>query len=100
MLWMVSDCCWMVNICSLMKSMTKDGDPTGIPSRRNPSVNSTGVDSEGFSLLDLVEKVAIASVMSVARPGLVFEIVEMGDVPFHDDHQMMMEVTRKKECLA
>ena len=28
-----------------------------------------------------MEKVAIASVMSVARPGLVFEIVGMGDVP-------------------
>jgi len=78
---MVSDCCWMVNNCSLMKSMTKDGDPTGIPRRRNPSVNSTGVGSEGFSLLDLVEKVAIALVMSVARPGLVFVILGIGDVP-------------------
>jgi hypothetical protein len=64
-----------------MKSVTKDGDPTGIPRRRNPSVNSTGVGSEGFSLLDLVEKVAIALMMLVARPGLVFVIVGIGDVP-------------------
>ena len=36
---------------------------------------------KGLSLkLDLVEKVAIASVMLVARSGLVLEIVGMGDV--------------------
>ena len=71
----------MVTNCSLMKSMTKDLDPTGMPSSRKPSVNSTGVGSEGFSLLDLVEKVAIALVMSVARLGFVFVIVGIGDVP-------------------
>ena len=37
---------------------------------------------KGLSLkLYFVEKVAIASVMLVARPGLVLEIVGMGDVP-------------------
>jgi hypothetical protein len=46
---MVSDCCWMVSSCSLMKSMTKDGDPTGMTSSRNPSVNLTGVGWAGFS---------------------------------------------------
>ena len=64
----------MVTNCSLVKSMTKDCDPTGMPSSRKPSVNSTGIGRDGFTLLCLVEKVAIASVMSDARPG-------MGDVP-------------------
>ena len=43
----------MVNSCSLMKSMTKDGDPTGIQS----IYQFAGVGWAGFSLLDLVEKV-------------------------------------------
>ena len=42
-LWMVSDCFWMVISCSLMDSITKDGDLTGIPSRQNPSVSLTEV---------------------------------------------------------
>ena len=71
----------MVTNCSLVKSMTKDCDPTGMPSSRKPSVNSTGIGRDGFTLLCLVEKVAIASVMSDARPGLMVEIVGMGDVP-------------------
>ena len=71
----------MVTNCSLMKSMTKDLDPTGMPSNRKPSVNSTGVGSEGFNLLDLVEKVAIALVMSDARQGLVVDI--KGWVMYH-----------------
>jgi len=61
--------------------MTKDGDPTGMPSSWNPSVNSTGVGWDGFNLLGLVEKVAMASVMLDARPVLVLDIVGMGDVP-------------------
>ena len=45
----------MVNSCSLMKSMTKDGDPTGIPAKS--ICQFAGVGWAGFSLLDLVEKV-------------------------------------------
>ena len=95
-LWMVFDCCWMVKSFSLMKSLTKDGEPTGIPSRRNPSVNSTGVGWDGFSLLVLVEKVAIALVMSVARPGLVIEIVGMGDVPLVDVNILVLSWLMKQ----
>ncbi len=65
----------MVTNCSLVKSMTKDCDPTGMPSSRKPSVNSTGIGRDGFTLLGLVEKVSIASVMSDARPGLMVEII-------------------------
>jgi len=71
----------MVTNCSLMKSITKDCDPTGMPRSRNPSVNSTGVGCDGSNLFGLVENVAMASVMSDARPGLVLDIVEIGDVP-------------------
>ena len=58
----------MVNSCSLMKSMTKDGDPTGIPSRRNPSVNSLELVGQGLVYWVWWRRL-IASVMSFARPG-------------------------------
>jgi L-cysteine desulfidase len=61
----------MVTNCLLMKSITNDCDPTGMPRSRNPSVNSIGVGCDGFNLFGLVENVAMASVMSDARPGLV-----------------------------
>jgi hypothetical protein len=51
----------MVNSCSLMKSMTKDGDPTGIPS----ICQFAGV---GWVYWIWWRKL-IASVMLVARPG-------------------------------
>jgi len=35
-----------------MKSMTKDGEPTGIPSRQKPLVNLTGVGWD-YSLGDV-----------------------------------------------
>ena len=44
-------------------------------------LNSTGVGCDGFNLFGLVENVAMASVMSDARPGLVLDIVEIGEVP-------------------
>ena len=40
----------MVINCSLMKSITNDCDPTGMPRSRNPSVNSIGVGCDGFNL--------------------------------------------------
>ncbi len=52
---MVSDCCWIVISYSLMFSITKDGEPVGIPSKQNPSVNSIGVGKDGLVLFDLVE---------------------------------------------
>ena len=48
----------MVTNCSLMKSITNDCDPTGMPRSRNPSVNSIGVGCDGFNLFGLVENVA------------------------------------------
>jgi hypothetical protein len=52
-----------------------------MPRSQNPLVNSTGVGCDGFNLFGLVENVAIALVMSDARPGLVLDIEEIGDVP-------------------
>ena len=57
----------MVNSCSLMKSMTKDGDPTGIPSRRNPSVNSLELVGQG--LVYWIWWRRLIALVLVARPG-------------------------------
>lgn len=50
-----SVCCWISSSFSLMNSMAKEFDPTGIPSRRNPCVNSTGVGWRGSVILSLLE---------------------------------------------
>jgi hypothetical protein len=77
-----------------MKSITNDCDPTGMPRSRNPSVNSTRVGCDGFDLFGLVENVAMALVMSDARPGLVFDIVEIGDVPLVEVNIMKSEISQ------
>jgi hypothetical protein len=63
-----------------MFSITKDGEPIGIPSKRNPAVNSIVVGWDGSVLFDLVENVAIAVVISDAKIGLLLDIQGMGDV--------------------
>ena len=51
----VSVCCWISSSFSFIYSMAKVIDPTGVPSRRNPCVNSTGVGWRGSVILSLLE---------------------------------------------
>ena len=50
--------------CSLMKSITKDGDPTGIPSKQNPS---QPIGGEGRVVLILHEGPMPTSITSRVR---------------------------------
>ena len=78
---MVFVCCCISVSFSLMNSVTKVGEPTGMPRRRKPSVSSTGVVCCGFCLLRLLEYRVMAVVMSLARAGLCWWISGIGELP-------------------
>ena len=52
---MLSVCCCISFSFSLMNSIAKVGEPTGIPRRRYPWVSSTGIGWAGLDLFCLLE---------------------------------------------